>query len=241
MTPLLQFAHRNAIKSTPNDLHSILKNEYNYNHMNLFIDPIGAIFTLIIIIFSSMFHEIAHAYTADRLGDHTAKVLGRISLNPLRHIDFFMTIVLPLLVGFGAAKPVPVDFFNLKEGRKDLALVSLAGPLTNFILAILCSLIAHLLSSFGDTELITTIYYILRFIASVNVTLAIFNLFPIPPLDGSKVFTMLLPEKEAYAYMGNNQLGTMILVFLLFVPLGPFSLTQLITSLSSSIFTLLAF
>src|SRR6266480_5265448 len=102
---------------------------------------------LIILIFSAILHEIAHGYVADRLGDPTARLAGRLTLNPVKHIDLFWTILLPLFfflsqspILFGGAKPVPVDPFNLKEGRKDIALVSLAGPLTNILLALLASI-----------------------------------------------------------------------------------------------------
>jgi Zn-dependent protease len=126
-----------------------------------------------------------------------------------------MSIALPALliisgspVIFGAAKPVPVDPFNLKDGRKDLAIVSLAGPLTNFGLAILASLIVR---AIGTTELSELFSMVVR----LNLLLGIFNLLPIPPLDGSKVFAMLLPEKEANAYLSIGTIGIFILFFLL--------------------------
>jgi Zn-dependent protease len=149
--------------------------------MNLF-DPISMILSLIILIFSAILHEIAHGYVADRLGDPTARLLGRLTLNPIPHIDPFMSIALPLLlllsgspILFGGAKPVPVDPFNLKEGRKDLALVSLAGPLTNIIVAILAAILFHV---FQTTSEATIVANILLLITHVNVLLAIFNLEP---------------------------------------------------------------
>ncbi|MBI4079275.1 MAG: site-2 protease family protein [Candidatus Levybacteria bacterium] len=194
---------------------------------------------LAILIYSAILHEIAHGFVADRLGDPTARLSKRLTLDPRPHIDPFMSILLPLLlivsgspVIFGAAKPVPVDPFNLKEGRKDLALVSLAGPLTNILLAIAASLLYRfldwipvLIPGFVGFFLITIMQY--------NVLLAVFNLLPIPPLDGSKVFAMLLPDKEARAYLSLGSIGIFILFFLLLFPIDGFSLGKFIFDLMS--------
>lgn len=209
------------------------------------------IIPLLILIFSAILHEIAHGYVADRLGDPTARLLGRLTLNPLAHIDLFMSIIIPLMliiskspIIFGGAKPVPVDPFNLQDGRKDLALVSLAGPLTNLTLAVVASLILHAIS---PTNHLPTIMYssipgfILGNIVFLNVMLALFNLLPIPPLDGSKLFALLLPEKEAKAYLSIGEIGTFILFFLLVVPIGPFSLQDVISTLYTSALSLLRF
>lgn len=180
-------------------------------------------------------HEIAHGYVADRLGDPTARLAGRLTLDPRRHIDPFMSILLPvflLLSGLpviGAAKPVPVDPFNLKEGRKDMALVSLAGPLTNVVIAIIASFLIKFLFLVQDGSLlIFTIAGFLRIVVQLNLLLAIFNLIPIPPLDGSKIFALLLPEEHANAYLALGSIGMFIIFFLLFFPLGGFSLGDLI-------------
>lgn len=205
------------------------------------------ILSLIILVFSAILHEIAHGYVADRLGDPTARLMGRLTLDPRKHIDPFMTILLPLFlllsgspVLFGGAKPVPIDPFNLKEGRKDLALVSLAGPLTNILIAVIASLLFRI---FFMTPILAGFSYsmggflqiVLLQIIQINLLLAIFNLLPIPPLDGSKVFAMLLPEKEARAYLGIGTFGIAILFFLLFFPIGGFSLTHLIGSLTNTL------
>src|SRR3989344_4757596 len=112
------------------------------------MDLVSGLLILVILIFSAIFHEVAHGFVAEKLGDPTARLAGRLTLNPRKHIDPYMSIFLPLLliisgspVIFGAAKPVPVDPFNLKEGRKDIALVSLSGPLTNIFIAIVASLL----------------------------------------------------------------------------------------------------
>lgn len=184
---------------------------------------------LIIIVFSAILHEVAHGWVADRLGDPTARLSGRLTLDPRPHIDPFMTIIVPLLlivsgspIIFGGAKPVPVDPFNLRDGRKDLALVSLAGPVTNIILAIIGSLCLHFLPVSG---ILGTIF---QLIVSYNVLLAIFNLIPIPPLDGSKIVSLLLPEREAAAYMALGQFGLFIIFALLVFPIGGFSLQHVI-------------
>ena len=193
------------------------------------------ILSLIIILFSAILHEVAHGYVADRLGDPTARLAGRLTLDPRRHIDPFMSIILPLILVFsglpaiGAAKPVPVDPFNLKEGRKDIALVSLAGPLTNIAIAVIASFFIKflLLISTGSVVVIFIMTF-LTLVVQLNLLLAIFNLLPIPPLDGSKIFALLLPEEHANAYLSLGSIGMFIIFFLLFFPLGGFSLGDLI-------------
>jgi Zn-dependent protease len=149
-----------------------------------------------------------------------------------------MSIALPLLllisgspVIIGGAKPVPVDPFNLRDGRKDLALVSLAGPLTNVAIAIVASLILKLIPN-SSNIILNTSYLILRMIVQLNLLLAIFNLIPIPPLDGSKIFSLLLPEKMADMYMSQGTIG-LILIFVLLMSSGPASLGGLMFSLLS--------
>lgn len=190
------------------------------------------IISLAILIFSAILHEVAHGVVADRLGDPTARLMGRLTLNPLPHIDPIMSVILPLIlilsgspVIFGAAKPVPVDPFNFRDPKKDMALVSLAGPLTNLILAVIFALVVKLgiLSTF--TALIALQ------IVKLNLLLAIFNLIPIPPLDGSKVFASLLPEEMATSYLSIGNLGMFILFFLLLFPIGGFSLGNIIFNL----------
>lgn len=195
--------------------------------------------TLLILIYSAILHEIAHGFVAYRLGDPTAKLMGRLTLNPKNHIDPVMSILLPLVlilsgspVIFGAAKPVPVDPFNLRDGRKDIALVSLAGPATNFLIAAIAALLIRLLGvvSIGaETEIL--VGWFLLIVVRLNLLLGIFNLIPIPPLDGSKIFALLLPEKEAAAYLSIGMVGIFILFFLLLFPIGGFSLGGFIFNL----------
>ena len=193
-----------------------------------------AIISLTILIFSAIFHEIAHGLVADRLGDPTARLLGRLTLNPIPHIDPMMSILLPLLlliggspVIFGAAKPVPVDPFNLREPKKDMALVSLAGPLTNFLIAVVVAFIFNFISPFINEPLIlATIYTIVQ----LNILLGVFNLIPIPPLDGSKILAMFLPEEMSKTYLSVGSIGIFILFFLL-MPFSPIPLGQMLSNL----------
>lgn len=187
---------------------------------------------LVVLILSAILHEVAHGYVADRLGDPTARLAGRLTLNPLPHIDPLMSVLVPLFlvlsgspIIFGAAKPVPIDPFNLKDGRKDIALVALAGPATNLMLAILASFLIKL------SPIPSTLYPILSIIVFYNVLLAILNLLPIPPLDGSKVFSFILPEKEAAIYLSMGTFGIFILLFvLLFFGGTLFSIVNIVSS-----------
>lgn len=193
------------------------------------------IISLVILIFSAILHEVAHGFVADRLGDPTARLAGRLTLNPLPHIDPLMSVLLPLLliisgspIIFGAAKPVPIDPFNLKEGKKDIALTALAGPATNILIAIAASLLLKLpyaLSPILFTLLSTIVFY--------NLLLAVLNLIPIPPLDGSKVFAFLLPDHQAVTYLSIGGVGMFILLFLLLFPIGDFHLGRVIFDIVS--------
>lgn len=200
-----------------------------------------ALVSLVILIYSAILHEIAHGFIAYKLGDPTAKIMGRLTLNPKDHIDPFLSIALPLIlilsgspVVFGAAKPVPVDPFNLRDGRKDVALVSLAGPATNFLIAVIATLLfkASLIFPVAG-EINVLLSWFLLTTVKLNLLLGIFNLIPIPPLDGSKVFALILPEKEANTYLSIGSIGIFILFFLLMFPIGGFSLNDFIFNLLS--------
>lgn len=206
------------------------------------MDILFAIISIIILIYSAILHEIAHGLVAYRLGDPTAKLRGRLTLDPRPHIDPIMSILVPLMlifsgspIIFGGAKPVPVDPFNLRDGIKDMALVSIAGPLTNLTLAITAAILIHIIfpgASFGIAISSGFLGFVLANIVLLNLLLAIFNLLPIPPLDGSKLFAAILPPKNAEIYLAVGQrMGMFILIFLLFIPIGGFSLIKIVSSL----------
>lgn len=166
-------------------------------------------------------HEFAHAFTADHFGDPTPRSYGRVSLNPLRHLDPFGTIML-ILVQFGWGKPVPIDPYNLS--RKEELFVSLAGVVTNFIFAIFCSILIFFLTPSFFTLVLSTFVY-------VNILLAVFNFLPVPPLDGSKVFLYFLPQETAVEWeKAFNQYGIILLAALLFLPIGGSNIVSLIIS-----------
>ena len=203
--------------------------------------------SLIILIYSAILHEIAHGFVAERLGDPTARLMGRLTLNPRNHIDPMMTIAFPILTYFasggtlifGGAKPVPVDSFNFREPKKDMALVSLAGPGTNAILAITGAVLIKVLifstpflgASPALTSIVIPVYTFLVLVVRINLLLAIFNLIPIPPLDGSKVIAQFLPDREAAVYLSIGTFGILIIFFLLSFPIGGLSLGGFIFNL----------
>jgi len=188
--------------------------------------------TLVILIFSAIVHEVAHGLMAEKLGDSTARDEGRITLNPIPHIDPFGSILLPgflLLVGspivFGAAKPVPVNFHNLRPMKLGMALVSLAGPLSNFILAALLILpLKFGLIAAGPVADIWLKAVIL------NVVLGTFNLIPIPPLDGSKIIASALPTELMYWILSMERYGFFIVIIFLYLGLLDKILLPVITT-----------
>ena len=210
-----------------------------------------ALISLAVLVPSVILHEVAHGFVANKLGDPTARLLKRLTLNPIPHIDPLMSILLPLLlvisgspVIFGAAKPVPVDPFNLKEPRKDMALVSLAGPGTNFLIAAVAALISHLLfpgSSILEVLTSGLLGLVLGLTITINITLAIFNLLPIPPLDGSKIFALFLPEDLSRSYLSLGSIGFFLIFALMLFPIGGFSLGSIINGLVDSALRLLGF
>ncbi len=177
-------------------------------------------------IFAIILHEIMHGVIALRLGDDTALRAGRLTLNPLQHIDPLGTIVLPAMLlflhlpVFGYAKPVPVDFRRLNPRRLGMMLVAAAGPLTNFTLAILSAIgmriaVQHLNGPLGETVALP-LAYMFRASVFVNVILGVFNLFPLLPLDGGRVLTGMLPLPAARAYSRLEPYGFLILLVLLY-------------------------
>jgi Zn-dependent protease len=172
------------------------------------------------VIFAITLHEAAHAYVAKYFGDNTAYAAGRMTLNPLVHIDLFGTIIIPtalyLTTGFvfGYAKPVPIDFNRLKNPKRDMAWVALAGPGANFIMALMWLILAILLTFFQVSE--TFPHRVAHAGVLANVLMFAFNLIPIPPLDGGRIAVSLLPNKLAYKYAQIEPYGFFIVLALLY-------------------------
>ncbi len=178
--------------------------------------------TLFVLLIGSLtFHEAAHAWTANKLGDPTARILGRLSLNPAVHIDVIGTIVFPLIALFtgvpliGWAKPVPVDMRNLRHPRRDFAIVALAGPISNLILAAVGAIIFKAMPDPGSGASGEMIARVVILFVLINVLLAVFNMIPIPPLDGGNVLMGILPESMAVVIDKLRPWGFMLLYVLM--------------------------
>ncbi|MFP4607489.1 site-2 protease family protein [Thiohalospira sp.] len=194
------------------------------------LDQLSVIQTIAVValplLFAIVVHEVSHGWAALALGDRTAEMLGRLSLNPVRHIDPFGTVILPLglvitasLAGtppfvFGWAKPVPVTWENLARPRRDMALVAVAGPLSNLVMALLWGLVAKggygLGSGMGDFLVLVGLIGVV-----VNLVIGLLNLVPIPPLDGSRLVSAILPESAAATYNRAESWGVVALLLLL--------------------------
>jgi Zn-dependent protease len=184
----------------------------------LFVQVLGTLLLAVVI------HEYAHGWMALRLGDPTAKLSGRLSLNPLRHVDFIGTFVVPLVltmvfnVPFGWAKPVPVNFSRLRYPKRDMIWVAAAGPVVNVVLAFLLSPLLRL-------SWVAGLHGFLNRFLAVNLALALFNLIPVPPLDGSRILTGVLPRRWAKAYVTLEPFGFIILFLLIKFNLLNFMMT----------------
>lgn len=197
------------------------------------------------ILFAITVHEVAHGWVANKLGDPTARMMGRLTLNPIKHIDMVGTILVPMVMIyfagfiFGWARPVPVTWQNLKRPRRDMALVALAGPMANLLMVFVWALLARLGVSlvesygWGPAIALVTMANIGIF---VNLILMVLNLIPIPPLDGSRVVSSLLPPKMAYWYGRYEWAGLAILVVLLLMGLLGGVLVPIVLSLRALIF-----
>ena len=178
-----------------------------------------AAFYILIVLFSVVIHEVSHGFMANILGDPTAKMQGRLTLNPVKHLDLFGSIILPAVLYFtgapvlGWAKPVPFNPYNLKAGKWGPALVAVVGPVSNLLVAIFFSVMIRLNLEFAFAS--TVFNQLCLLVVSLNVILAIFNLIPIPPLDGSKVLFATLPYKLRHIETFLEQYGFFLIIFFL--------------------------
>jgi Zn-dependent protease len=187
----------------------------------LTIDFLAVAISFGVLLLSLTIHEAAHAWTANRLGDPTAKVLGRVSLNPIVHIDLIGTIVLPLLAAvshipiIGWAKPVPVNSRNLRSPRRDFMLVAAAGPISNLLQALVAAVLLRAAVALAHGDLGGLVLNALLTAVEINLLLAFFNLIPVPPLDGGNVLLGLLPPRAAVGFAQIRQFGFLVLYALL--------------------------
>jgi Zn-dependent protease len=201
--------------------------------LNLLLDdPLAFLFLAVPLLYSIILHELAHGWVALRMGDATAQSLGRLSLNPLKHLDPVGTVML-FVVGFGWAKPVPVNFRNLHDLRRGIICVSAAGIVVNMILAFLALLLTRLLSPSSSGILAPLLYYL----AQINIMLAAFNLIPIPPLDGSKILLGFATGGIQHLMSRLEPFGFLIIIGLLYFGV----LNPVITLFRRAILTLIGF
>lgn len=196
----------------------------------LFNNPLAFLYWLIALVVAITIHEFAHAYAAERLGDPTPRLMGRLTLNPMAHLDPIGTLML-LIARFGWGKPVVFDPFNLRNPRRDSAIISVAGPMSNIILAIMLSVLLQIFFNFRlslfSNPIISAFTYLfislLQPVIILNVILAVFNLVPIHPLDGFKIVGGILPEEYARQWQELQPYGMIFLIFLIFPIFGGIS------------------
>lgn len=177
----------------------------------------GIIGSLIVIFLTLPIHEFAHGFVANKLGDPTARYQGRLTLNPVAHIDLIGSLCI-LLIGFGWAKPVPINSYYFKNPKRDIAITALAGPVSNLLMALIAALVSNVFVFLVGLNHIAALYaaLIFQYVALINISLAVFNLIPIPPLDGSRILSAFLPNRIYYELMRYERFlvwGILILAF----------------------------
>ncbi len=200
----------------------------------LFTNPIGVIFFLVSIVIAVTVHEFSHAKTADNLGDPTPEMQGRVTLDPRSHLDPLGSILF-LIFGFGWGKPVPYDPYNLKNPRKDAAMIALAGPMSNFGMALVSGVILQVLGPQFATE--NLIGAFLSIFVSTNLILGVFNFIPVAPLDGFRIVGGLVPEDQADEWYSLERYGFILLLFIILPFAGGRSILQTFISPVISLLT----
>lgn len=189
--------------------------------------PLSFFIFITVLLITLAVHEYSHARVAEELGDPTARLAGRLTLNPLAHVDP-LGLVMIMLVGFGWGKPVPFDPYNLKNPKKDSALISLAGPVSNFIMAILGALLYRFFVFFDAGTISTLGLVILPFFIRINLVLGIFNLMPFAPLDGFKVVGGMLPDDQAKEWYSLERYGLLFLLAFILPLVGNRSMLDIV-------------
>ncbi len=193
--------------------------------MDIMDMAVRAAYYFVPFLFALCFHEFAHGYVAKLRGDNTAQIMGRLTLNPIAHMDMIGTLILPILaivfhspIFFGWAKPVPVNSRNLKNPRVDMFWIALAGPASNILLAIIGSgILAVVARTMNAMPIQETVVHLLDVFITVNLFLAIFNIIPLHPLDGGKVLARFLPAEVNYKLEQNEQMTSLVLMALIFL------------------------
>lgn len=207
--------------------------------INLFLqNPVEFLIIAVLLVIAISVHEFSHAFTADRLGDPTARIAGRLTLNPTAHLDPLGTILL-FIAGFGWGRPVPFDPFNLKDPKRDSALISIAGPFSNLLMAITGSIILRILAGFPILAISSFLTDVISTLIYFNVVLGVFNLIPVHPLDGFKVIGGLMPEKYYRDWMALEPYGIIFLILLIFPFFGSSPLNAFLSPIVSSIMSIL--